>query len=35
MTLAFDRVHPTQTGSMVLARTFLTAIGYQWHHGLV
>ncbi|MBV9867388.1 MAG: SGNH/GDSL hydrolase family protein [Abitibacteriaceae bacterium] len=29
-TLAWDRVHPTQTGHMVLARAFLNAIGFQW-----
>ena len=30
MTLAWDRVHPTLTGHMVLARAFLDAVGYQW-----
>jgi lysophospholipase L1-like esterase len=30
MTLAWDRVHPTLTGHMVLARAFLNAIGYEW-----
>jgi lysophospholipase L1-like esterase len=30
MTLAWDRVHPTRTGHMVLARAFLQAIGYDW-----
>ena len=29
-TLAWDRVHPNQIGTMVLARAFLNAIGYQW-----
>ena len=28
--LAWDRVHPTPVGHMLLARTFLHAIGYQW-----
>lgn len=28
--LAWDRVHPTRTGHMVLARAFLQAIGYEW-----
>lgn len=28
--LAWDRVHPTQTGHMVIARAFLNAIGYKW-----
>lgn len=30
MTLAWDRVHPTRTGHMILARAFLQAIGYSW-----
>jgi lysophospholipase L1-like esterase len=30
MTLAWDRVHPCQAGHMILARTFLNAIGYTW-----
>jgi lysophospholipase L1-like esterase len=30
MTLAWDRVHPTLTGHMVLARAFLNAVGFQW-----
>lgn len=30
MTLAWDRVHPTQTGHMVITRAFLKAIGYRW-----
>ncbi len=29
-TLAWDRVHPNQTGHMILARAFLEAIGFQW-----
>ena len=29
-TLSWDRVHPNQTGHMVLARAFLNGIGYQW-----
>lgn len=30
MTLAWDRVHPTHAGHMVLAQAFLQAIGYEW-----
>ena len=30
MTLAWDRVHPTLTGHMVLTRAFLNAVGYEW-----
>ncbi len=30
-TLAWDRVHPTQAGHMVLARAFLNKIGFQWN----
>jgi lysophospholipase L1-like esterase len=30
MALAWDRVHPTLTGHMVLARAFLDAIGFSW-----
>jgi len=30
MTLAWDRVHPTRTGHMILTRAFLQAIGYAW-----
>jgi lysophospholipase L1-like esterase len=30
MTLAWDRIHPSQTGHMILARAFLHAIGYAW-----
>jgi len=29
-TLAWDRVHPSQTGHMVLARAFLNAVEYAW-----
>lgn len=29
-TLAWDRVHPNQTGHMVLARAFLEAVEFQW-----
>jgi len=29
-TLAWDRVHPNQTGQMVLALAFLNAIGFAW-----
>ncbi|PZD96274.1 GDSL family lipase [Paenibacillus sambharensis] len=29
-TLAWDRVHPTQAGHMVLARAFLNAVGFDW-----
>ena len=28
--IAWDRIHPGQVGHMVLARAFLTAIGYDW-----
>ena len=28
--LAWDRVHPTETGHMILARAFLNAVGYRW-----
>ncbi|GGF61591.1 lipase [Paenibacillus albidus] len=28
--LAADRVHPTQTGHMIIAREWLKAIGYHW-----
>ncbi|RXJ02087.1 GDSL family lipase [Anaerobacillus alkaliphilus] len=28
--LAWDRVHPTPTGHMLLAREFLTEIGFDW-----
>ncbi len=30
MMLAWDRVHPTATGHMILARAFLKSIGYKW-----
>ena len=30
MTLAWDRVHPTTAGHMVLARAFLNAVGFEW-----
>jgi len=29
--LCSDRVHPGQTGHMVIARAFLTAIGFEWN----
>ena len=29
-TLAWDRVHPSQTGHMVLARAFLKAVEFAW-----
>ncbi len=29
-TLAWDRVHPTHIGHMVLARAFLNAVGFAW-----
>lgn len=29
-TLAWDRVHPSQTGHMVIARAFLSAIDFVW-----
>jgi lysophospholipase L1-like esterase len=29
-TLAWDRVHPTPAGHMVIARAFLKAVGYAW-----
>lgn len=28
--LAWDRVHPTHVGHMVLARAFLQAVGFEW-----
>lgn len=31
MSLAWDRIHPNQTGHMIIARAFLDAIGYVWH----
>jgi lysophospholipase L1-like esterase len=30
MTLAWDRVHPTRVGHMILARALLQSIGYAW-----
>jgi lysophospholipase L1-like esterase len=30
MALAWDRVHPTRAGHMILARAFLQAVGYAW-----
>lgn len=30
MTLAWDRIHPTRAGHVILARAFLNAIGYEW-----
>lgn len=30
MALAWDRIHPTQVGHMVLARAFLSALGFPW-----
>lgn len=30
-TLAWDRVHPSTAGHMVIARAFLTAIGFDWN----
>ena len=30
MALAWDRIHPTQVGHMVLARALLAALGYAW-----
>lgn len=32
-TLAWDRVHPTQTGHVVLARAFLNKVGFEWNRG--
>jgi lysophospholipase L1-like esterase len=32
-TLAWDRVHPTQTGYMIIARAFLNAVGFRWDGG--
>ncbi|MBW7457007.1 SGNH/GDSL hydrolase family protein [Paenibacillus sepulcri] len=34
-TLAWDRVHPSQTGHAVLARSFLQGIGFDYNQGLV
>ncbi len=30
MALAWDRIHPNLAGHMMIARTFLNAIGYRW-----
>jgi lysophospholipase L1-like esterase len=30
-TLAWDRVHPNHIGQMVLARAFVSALGFQWN----
>ncbi len=30
-TLAWDRVHPTSIGHMVLAKAFVDALGFQWN----
>ncbi len=30
MSLAWDRVHPNLTGHMLLARSFLNVVGYEW-----
>jgi len=30
MALAWDRIHPNQTGHMAIARAFLSALGYRW-----
>lgn len=30
MALAWDRIHPNQTGHMVIARAFLSALDYRW-----
>jgi lysophospholipase L1-like esterase len=30
MALAWDRIHPNQTGHMLIARTFLSALDYTW-----
>lgn len=29
-TLAWDRVHPGQTGHMIISRAFLAAVGFKW-----
>jgi lysophospholipase L1-like esterase len=29
-TLSWDRVHPNQTGHMILARAFLKGVGFEW-----
>jgi len=33
-TINWDRVHPNPTGSALIARSFLTAIGFDWQRGL-
>jgi lysophospholipase L1-like esterase len=33
-TINWDRVHPNPTGSVVLARAFLSAVGFDWLRGL-
>lgn len=30
MSIAWDRVHPVLSGHMILARSFLNAVGYEW-----
>lgn len=30
--IAWDRVHPNQTGCMYIARQLLDAVGFDWHH---
>ncbi|WEK55521.1 MAG: SGNH/GDSL hydrolase family protein [Candidatus Cohnella colombiensis] len=32
-TLAWDRVHPSQAGHVVLAKAFLDKLGFQWNRG--
>ena len=33
-TINWDRVHPNPTGSAVLARAFLSSVGFDWGRGL-
>jgi lysophospholipase L1-like esterase len=33
-TINWDRVHPNPTGSALIARVFLHAIGFDWQRGL-
>ena len=33
-TINWDRVHPNNTGSALIARAVLTAIGFDWQRGL-
>jgi lysophospholipase L1-like esterase len=33
-TINWDRVHPNPTGSAVLARAFLSSVGFDWSRGL-